>query len=106
MSETNPPLTLLYYPNGQRNDDANDDRGIDTYPHEFQWGAWALQLNKDASNTCPTQALNTDQFGLFRPIDPDDPNTLGAFPLWWFTREGYNTVTNTKNQPCYWDNQC
>lgn len=24
--------------------------------------------------------------GLFNPLDPDDSSTLGAYRLWWFTR--------------------
>ena len=36
-------------------------------------------------------------FGLFAPLDPGDPSALGQLPLWFFTRQGYNTVTNTRN---------
>ncbi|GJL57922.1 MAG: hypothetical protein NPIRA03_07790 [Nitrospirales bacterium] len=98
---------VLYYPNGRINDDHHDaDAG--KYPKHFQWGIWALTLAKQQNEGCPGNKGNypntydyPDTFGLFQPLDPGNPDALGAYRFWFYTRGSFQTIENNHNQPCY-----
>ncbi|GJL70436.1 MAG: hypothetical protein NPIRA06_30710 [Nitrospirales bacterium] len=102
---------VLYYPNGRINDDKHDgDAGI--YPWNYQWGIWALTLAKDQNGSCPGRDMhypNThdypDTFGLFQPLDPGNPDALGAYRYWFYTRGNFQIIENNDNTPCY-DGAC
>jgi hypothetical protein len=103
-----PPVPLLFYPSGVPNTDSTPGGHGNSYPYEQQWAVWALVLSRYANVDCPPNINDTPYpatFGLFAPLDPGDPSALGQFPLWFFTRQGYNQVTNTRNTPCY-DGSC
>lgn len=44
---------------------------------------------------------DTTQFGLFQPLDPNNSNSLGAYRLWFYTREGYKINQYNDVRPCY-----
>lgn len=92
---------IIWYPNSRVNDDGHDDER-NAYPHHYQWGIWALTLSKEKDHDCPgyngAYPVNT---GLFAPMDPGDPNTLGAYRYWFFTRNDFAKDTNNGQRPCY-----
>jgi hypothetical protein len=98
---------VLYYPNGSVNNDPNDtDAG--KYPWEYQWGIWALTVAQYQNASCPGHSQNypntfsyPDTFGLFQPLDPGNPNALGAYRYWFYTRGSLQTVIQNDNTPCY-----
>ena len=97
-------VPVLFYPSGVANTDNNPNDGDGTnYPYDYAWATWGLVFNQHSSDRCPMSHAqpNTTQFGLFAPLDPNDPNSLGAYRLWFFTRKGYATNTYTDVQPCY-----
>ncbi|HET6673717.1 MAG TPA: hypothetical protein VFG71_00185 [Nitrospiraceae bacterium] len=98
---------VLYYPNGSVNNDSHDDKA-GKYPWEYQWGIWALTVAKYQNASCPGYSQkypNTygypDTFGLFQPLDPGNPDALGAYRFWFYTRGSLPSVTNNNNTPCY-----
>lgn len=93
---------VLFYPSGAPNTDGNDPHGT-AYPFDYQWGIWALTFNDFAGTSCPSNHTNPypDTFGLFAPLDPGNPQALGVYRLWFYTREGYPTRQVTDNIPCY-----
>ena len=97
-------VPVLFYPSGQPNSDNNPNDGDGTnYPYDYAWATWGLVFNQHSSDRCPmyhTQP-NTTQFGLFTPLDPNNPNSLGAYRLWFFTRKGYTQNQYNDVQPCY-----
>lgn len=98
------PLPVLFYPSGAANDDRTPGGHGNAYPYDYQWAIWSLVLNKDANADCPPNSGTTpypDMQGLFTPLDPGNPAALGQFPLWFFTRQGFTTVVNRSNTPCY-----
>ncbi len=95
---------LLFYPSGALNTD-NEDSNCCGYPHGYDWAVWALVYSQNNGASCAIQTTQPSTFGLFKPLDPDDPNALGAYRLWFFTRQGYKVNTNTEQTPCY-DDSC
>jgi hypothetical protein len=92
---------LLYYPNGFVNNDDNDPNGTD-YPYDYQWGMWTLVFAQYQNESCPgNNHPFPSTFGLFEPLDPNNPEALGTYRLWFYTRENFPTVINNKNTPCY-----
>ena len=78
-----------------------------SFPYGYQWGIWALTFGDLAGASCPSNHSNPypDPFGLFHPLDPGNPQALGAYRLWFYTREGYPNQAPTDNVPCY-ENSC
>lgn len=102
------PLPVLFYPSGAANNDNTPGGHGSSYPYEFQWSIWALVIARKSDAECPP-VDNPPSFvaaqGLFSPLDPGNPQALGVYPLWFFTRQGYTTVVNNSNAPCY-DGAC
>ncbi len=97
-------VPVLFYPSGTANTDTNPNDGHHTnYPYDYAWGTWGLVFNEHSSDLCPMSHTQPDttQFGLFTPLDPNNPNSLGAYRLWFFTRKGYMPNTYNDVQPCY-----
>ena len=56
------------------------------YPYDFIWSSWAPVYTKNKSDTCPFTDTLPATFGLFDPLDQDNPDALGVYRVWWFTR--------------------
>jgi hypothetical protein len=83
-------LPILFYPSGKPDTIAREN--LD-FPYDYSWSVWALVLGAHGSDVCPLSHAQPNTFGLFNPLDPDDPSTLGAYRLWWFTRNpGFKVV--------------
>jgi hypothetical protein len=109
LNPGNPPVPLLFYPSGAVNNDTSSLGHGTAYPYDYQWGVWALVVARHGNDDCVPNISGTPYpatFGLFSPLDPADSNTLGQFPLWFFTRQGYQTYTNNRNTPCYDTSAC
>ena len=92
---------LLYYPNGQPNTDAKDPHGT-AYPYDYQWGMWTLVFSTYLTDECPgNNHPFPATYGLFQPLDPGNPEQLGEYRLWFYTRENYPSHTNDSQTPCY-----
>ena len=76
-------LPILFYPSGQPNTLFS---ASNSYPYDYSWSVWALVLSKNGTDLCPLSDPQPGTFGLFDPLDPDDAGGLGAYRLWWFTR--------------------
>jgi hypothetical protein len=88
--QANDEVGVLFYPNGTP--DTLGSLSIynnNHYPYDFIWSSWALVYAKNKSDTCPFTDTLPATFGLFDPLDPDNPDALGAYRLWWFTRNSY-----------------
>jgi hypothetical protein len=96
---------LLYYPNGMPNADHKDPHGT-AYPYDYQWGMWTLIFSMYQSDECPgNNHPFPATYGLFEPLDPGNPQQLGMYRLWFYTRENYPSSVNTSQTPCY-DGSC
>jgi hypothetical protein len=93
---------VLFYPSGQPNTDDEDPHGT-SFPYDYQWAIWALTFEHLHGTHCPSNHDNPypNTFGLFEKLDPGNPQALGAYRLWFYTREGYQTVPGGENTPCY-----
>jgi hypothetical protein len=95
---------LLYYPNGSVNDDKNDTHatnGVNEYPYDYQWGMWTLIFAQYQNESCPgNKHPFPSTFGLFDPLDPNNPEALGTYRLWFYTRENVPIINNNQNVPC------
>ena len=99
-----PTVPVLFYPSGQANpDNSTNDPYNKNYPRGYGWATWGLVFNPHSSDKCPMSHTQPDttQFGLFTPLDPNNPNSLGAYRLWWFTRNNYKTNQYPEVLPCY-----
>ncbi len=92
---------ILFYPSGAPNTDNNPGNRCCDYPHDYDWAMWALVFTQDLEHNCPVNQTQPSTFGLFEPLDPDNQDNLGAYRLWFFTREGYTINQNNSEQPCY-----
>jgi hypothetical protein len=84
------------------------------YPFDLWWDVWAMQ-DKSKTIDCVTDdtaELPSTAFfnatGLFRPLDPADPNPLGLYKPWFYQRSGIpvdNGIVGTKNTFWYQHSQ-
>ncbi len=98
-----PSVSLLFYPSGAPNTDTNNGNRCCAYPHDYDWAIWALVYSQNNSDDCPMSDTQPSTFGLFEPLDPNNPDTLGTYRLWFYTRKGYVINTNNNTVPCYDD---
>lgn len=93
---------VLFYPSGAPNTDEDDPHGM-SFPYDYQWAIWALTFSHLSGTSCPSNHVDPypDTFGLFQPLDPGNPQALGAYRLWFYTRAGYPQQQVDDNIPCY-----
>jgi hypothetical protein len=91
----------LFYPSGAPNTDTNPGNRCCDYPHDYDWAIWALVFTNNNGESCAVDSAQPSPFGLFDPLDLNNPDALGSYRLWFFTREGYVTNPNHNEQPCY-----
>ena len=97
---------ILYYPNGLRNDDTKDPNGT-KFPYDYQWGYYSMVQNQYVNDGCPgNNHAFPSTFGLFQPISPSNPDALGAYRYWFYTRRGFTIVPDKSITPCYQSGQC
>lgn len=97
-----PDNPLLFYPSGQPNTDHTPGNNrCCNYSNDFDWGIWALVFTANNTNDCAIDNPQPSTFGLFQPLDPNNSDALGAYRLWFFTREGYVVNVNSNTVPCY-----
>jgi hypothetical protein len=93
---------LLFYPSGKANTDGRQGNRCCNYPHDSNWGIWALIFNGNSQDTCTVSDPQPSTFGLFQPLDPNNPSALGMYRLWFFTRSGYKSYPpSSQPTPCY-----
>jgi hypothetical protein len=104
---------LLWYPNGSGNYDPNDPNGTNPnggqhlFPYDYQWGVYtAVDTSYQGEGCVGNKHDYTNTFGLFSPLDPGNPDALGAYPYWVYTRQGWKNVTNNQLTPCYDEGDC
>jgi hypothetical protein len=62
------------------------------YPFDLWWDLWTITESQYGSSICadtentPTNSLFLNT-GMFMPIDPGNPNTLGLYKVWLFERD-------------------
>ncbi len=97
---------FLFYPSGAANTDNLPNNRCCNYPHDYDWAMWALVFPQNLEHECPVYQTQPSTFGLFQPLDPNNQDALGAYRLWFFTREGYMINQNNSQQPCYDGSGC
>jgi hypothetical protein len=69
-------LPILLYPTVVKNNDTGNGRCCD-YPHDYQWGVWALVFQQNYTDDCPMSHTQPATFNLFTPWTRTIPTVLG-----------------------------
>jgi hypothetical protein len=96
---------ILYYPNGSPNTDKHAPQT--TFPNDYQWGYYSMVQSIYTGEGCPgNKHPFPSTFGLFQPVSPNNPDSLGAYRYWFYTRGDFQVEKDTSITPCYDSGDC